>query len=87
MVPYTVDGLMFLRYLGNELRGKELTEFRHHLLACYRCQVRLAEERALSLILRRSNPLFAAPIGLRTRVSGTLEKHGVMISEPASKAL
>jgi hypothetical protein len=85
MGPCTVDGLIFLRYLGNELPGKELAEFRQHLRACDTCRVRLAEERALSLLLRLSRPLYAAPAGLRARVSGTLEKHVVTISEAASK--
>jgi anti-sigma factor RsiW len=74
MAPCTVDSLIFLRYLGNELRGKELTEFRHHLGACDTCRVRHAEERALSLLLRRSRPLYSAPPALRARVAAAVEQ-------------
>jgi hypothetical protein len=58
-----------LRYLDNDLRGEELDAFRTHLETCAGCRASLEAELALSLLLRRSRPLYRAPDRLRTRVS------------------
>jgi anti-sigma factor RsiW len=69
MTPCVVDDRVFLRYLANELHGRQLTEFLRHLRSCEACGQRLAEERALSALLKRSRPLYAASPALRTRVN------------------
>jgi hypothetical protein len=61
-----------LRYLENDLQGEELDAFRTHLETCTGCRVSLEAELALSLLLRRSSPLYRAPDRLRARVSALL---------------
>ena len=61
-----------LRYLENDLQGEELDEFRAHLETCAGCWASLEAELALSLLLRRSGPLYVAPDRLRSRVSAIL---------------
>jgi anti-sigma factor RsiW len=58
-----------LLYLDNELKGQELEDFQNHLSGCDDCQQKLAEEDALSRLLRRSRPLYTASDSLRARVS------------------
>jgi hypothetical protein len=58
-----------LRYLDNDLHGEELDAFRNHLETCGGCRASLEAELALSLLLRRSRPLYSAPDWLRSRVS------------------
>ena len=57
------------RYLDNDLQGEELDAFRNHLETCGGCRASLEAEFALSLLLRRSRPLYSAPDRLRSRVS------------------
>ena len=64
--------LIFLQYIGGELCGRELEDFRRHLQVCDNCQTRLAEERELTMVLRRSCPLYEVPSTLRARVSAML---------------
>jgi hypothetical protein len=61
-----------LRYLENDLQGEELDAFRNHLETCGGCRVSLEAELKLSLVLRRSRPLYSAPDRLRSRVSALL---------------
>jgi hypothetical protein len=78
----TVDDYVFLRYLANDLHGRELTEFVSHLRTCEACGQRLAEERALSALMKRSRPLYAASPALRTRVARLF----VEFAEPSRRA-
>lgn len=55
-------------YIDNELRGQELEDFLAHLAGCADCILQVEEEQALSNLLRRSRPLYAAPDALRARV-------------------
>jgi anti-sigma factor RsiW len=61
-----------VRYLDNDLKGEELDAVRAHLEACAGCRASLEAELALSLLLRRSRPLYLAPHPLRSRVSAIL---------------
>jgi anti-sigma factor RsiW len=69
------DAVNILRYLDNELSGRELETFCVHLQSCPRCKVRLEEERAFSSVLHRSRPLYRAPEQLRSQVSEILKQH------------
>jgi anti-sigma factor RsiW len=69
------NGVNLLRYLDNELSGRELQAFCAHLQNCLTCKVRIEEERTLSILLRRSRPLYRAPEGLRYQVSEILRQH------------
>ena len=64
-----------LRYLDDDLHGKELAEFRSHLEACADCRTALEAEQALSRLLHRSRPLYLAPVSLRSRVSAAVMQH------------
>jgi len=68
------DIVNILRYLDNELSGAELESFRAHLKDCSTCQFRLEEERAFSIVLHRSRPLYRAPEELRSQVAEILKK-------------
>jgi len=68
------DAADVLRYLDNELGCQELETFREHLVSCPICQVRLEEERACSIVLSRSRPLYRAPEELRRQVSEILKR-------------
>jgi mycothiol system anti-sigma-R factor len=57
-----------LLYLDNELRGKELENFREHLSGCVVCREQLEEEQEFSDLLHRSRPLYTDPDELRARV-------------------
>jgi anti-sigma factor RsiW len=62
-----------LRYLDDELSGKELEAFLVHLSTCQKCRERTEGERALSSLLRESRPLYTAPLELRARLSAVLD--------------
>ena len=64
-----------LRYLDDDLHGKDLAEFRSHLEACADCRTDLEAEQALSRLLDRSRPLYSAPVALRSRVSAAVMQH------------
>jgi mycothiol system anti-sigma-R factor len=55
-------------YLDHGLYGQHLAEFSAHLELCGDCRQELAAEDELSLLLRRSGPLYFAPDGLRDRI-------------------
>jgi anti-sigma factor RsiW len=69
------DAVNILRYLDNELSGRELETFRAHLQSCPTCKVRLEEERVFSSVLHRARPLYRAPEQLRSQVSEILRQH------------
>jgi len=64
-----------LRYLDDDLQGRELDDFRSHLKACADCRAALEAEQALSSLLHRSRPLYSAPPALRSRVSAAVMQH------------
>ena len=64
-----------LRYLDHDLQGEELDAFRDHLETCAGCRASLESELALSLVFRRSRPLYSAPDRLRSRVSALLRSN------------
>ena len=59
-------------FLDDELRGSEAEHFREHIASCADCRELLAEEQALSQLLRRTRPLYQASEVLRARVSDIL---------------
>jgi mycothiol system anti-sigma-R factor len=67
------NSVKILRYLDNDLEGRELDEFHSHLGSCSNCRTQLEKEKALSHLLRRSRPLYSAPASLRARVSAATE--------------
>jgi hypothetical protein len=69
-----------LRYLDQDLHGRELLQFRTHLVECATCKQEIDAEEELSLLRHRSPPLYAAPAGLRDRVLGA-------IGDPAAEPL
>jgi anti-sigma factor RsiW len=69
------DAVNILRYLDNELSGRELETFCAHLQSCPTCKMRLEEERGFSSVLHRSRPLYRAPEQLRSQVSEILKQH------------
>jgi len=69
------DAANILRYVDNELSGRELETFCAHLQSCRTCKMRLEEERAFSSALHRSRPLYRAPEQLRGQVSEILKQH------------
>ena len=72
-----------LRYLGNDLQGQELEEFRAHLQSCASCRAHFDSEKALSQTMHRSRPLYSAPAALRARVSALAIQH----SAPESRGI
>jgi mycothiol system anti-sigma-R factor len=64
--------LDILRFLDNQLNGRELEAFRAHLKTCKECTLQLGAEQALSRLLHDSVPLYTAPLALRARVSAVL---------------
>jgi mycothiol system anti-sigma-R factor len=64
-----------LRYLDDDLQGKELDDLRAHLEACADCLATLQAERALSSLLCRTRPLYSAPDPLRSRVSAIVTEY------------
>jgi anti-sigma factor RsiW len=75
------DRVTALRYLDGDLQGQELADFRSHLKACADCRTALEAEQALSSLLRRSRPLYSAPLALHSRVSAAVMQHSA--SRPA----
>jgi anti-sigma factor RsiW len=73
MIPCDEYRVKILRYLDNDLRGRELDDFRSHLEACADCRASLEAEQALSHLLQRSRPLYSASAALRSRVSAVLQ--------------
>jgi len=71
-----------LRYLDNELGGRDLETFRAHLQSCPICKVRVEEERAFSSVLHRSRPLYRAPEELRRQVSEILQQRPAASGAP-----
>jgi anti-sigma factor RsiW len=69
MNPCDRYSIAMMRYLDNELSGRELTDFHDHLLECANCRSSLAGEQALLALLKRSRPLYSAPEALSARVS------------------
>jgi anti-sigma factor RsiW len=67
------DAVNILRYLDDELSGRELETLRAHLKSCRTCQRRLEEEQAFSRVLQLSRPLYRAPDELRSQVSEILQ--------------
>ena len=82
MIPCNEHSLGILRYLDNDLCGKELEEFRTHLKGCVDCQALLEEEQELSHILHRSRPLYTVPGALRVRVSADMVRHAGQNRKP-----
>jgi mycothiol system anti-sigma-R factor len=68
------NNLNILRYLDNQLSGRELEAFVAHLETCKECTLQLEAEQALSRLLRDSSPLYPAPLALRARVSAVLNQ-------------
>ena len=62
-----------VRYLENQLNDSELEKFSFHLVGCIQCKQNLAQERALSRILQRSQPLYQAPAELRAWLARTVQ--------------
>jgi anti-sigma factor (TIGR02949 family) len=56
------------RFLDKELSTEDHEDFRLHLQECEACRTKLAEEEDLSGLLRRTQPLYSTPDGLRQRV-------------------
>jgi anti-sigma factor RsiW len=69
MNPCDRYSIAMMHYLDSELSGRELADFRDHLLECANCRSNLAGEQALSALLKRSRPLYSAPEALSARVS------------------
>jgi hypothetical protein len=61
-----------LRFLENDLKGRELDDFRSHLRDCADCRAHMEAEKALSQTLKRSRPLYSAPAALRERVAAAV---------------
>jgi anti-sigma factor RsiW len=78
MKPCHEYAVRALRYLDNDLKEKELEDFRSHLESCLDCRACLDAEKALSQTLHRSRPLYSAPASLRDRVAAMVAQH----SEP-----
>jgi anti-sigma factor RsiW len=64
-----------LRYLEEQLHGRELENFEAHMRSCSSCQEQLYEEQELSRILRRAHPLYSVPAELRAQISDVLAQH------------
>lgn len=58
-----------LLYLDNDLEAQELEDFLSHLESCAGCREHLEAEKKLSATLRRTRPLYSAPVALRDRVA------------------
>jgi anti-sigma factor (TIGR02949 family) len=58
--------------LDDELRGSEAERLRRHIAGCADCREFLAQEEALSQLLRRTRPRYRASEALRARVAGIL---------------
>jgi mycothiol system anti-sigma-R factor len=70
-------------YLDRELSGRDLEDFQAHLEECEACRGELEAQERLSVLLRRSRPLYSAPDALRARVMQTAESFPPTASLPA----
>lgn len=75
MNPCHEYGAKTLLYLDKALTGPELEGFRSHLNSCSNCREHVEAEEALSHLLHRSRPLYAAPDSLRSRMSAAAVSH------------
>jgi hypothetical protein len=57
-----------LRYLGNDLKGQELEDFRSHSEACDNCRAHLKAEKAIPKLCIDLALGYSAPVALRDRV-------------------
>jgi anti-sigma factor RsiW len=78
--------LDILLYLDNALTGRKLEDFRAHLEVCCDCKERLEEERALSLLLRETRPLYVAPQALRTRIAAPATERAAALSRASVRS-
>jgi anti-sigma factor RsiW len=76
------DDVNVLQYLGGELKGSELEEFREHLVVCEDCKVQLQEEQVLSQMFLRSRPLYLASATLRDRIAAVLDQDPSAVIRP-----
>jgi mycothiol system anti-sigma-R factor len=74
MNPCDDYAVKILRYLDDDLEEEELREFRTHIAPCVNCSAHLTAERALSKLLGRTRPLYAAPAALRARVASVVSQ-------------
>jgi anti-sigma factor (TIGR02949 family) len=65
--------------LDDELGGSEADRLRQHIACCADCRQFLAQEQALSQLMRRTRPLYRASEGLRARVAGILSSEAYEI--------
>jgi mycothiol system anti-sigma-R factor len=70
-------------YLDRELSGRDLEDFQAHLEECEACRGELEAQESLSVLLRRSRPLYSAPDALRARVMQAAESFPPTASLPA----
>jgi mycothiol system anti-sigma-R factor len=70
-------------YLDRELSGRDLEDFQAHLKECEACRGELEAQESLSVLLRRSRPLYSAPDALRARVMETAESFSPTANLPA----
>jgi mycothiol system anti-sigma-R factor len=70
-------------YLDRELSGRDLEDFQAHLEECEACWGELEAQERLSVLLRRSRPLYSAPDALRARVMQTAESFPPTANLPA----
>lgn len=75
MNPCDEHAVRTLRYLDNDLKGKEREDFRAHLESCPACRAYLEAEKALSQTLHRSRPLYSAPAELHRQVAAIVVQH------------
>jgi len=62
-----------LAYLEGRLDGDELARFCCHIKRCAECAQLLAEEQALTALLRSARPLYTAPPDLRAKCAAARE--------------
>ena len=70
-------------YLDRELSGRDLEDFQAHLEECEACRGELEAQESLSVLLRRSRPLYSAPDALRARVMQTAESFSPTANLPS----
>jgi anti-sigma factor RsiW len=72
MNSHDEDPVQILRYVQGDLNQQEMAEFSRHLRVCGECRARVEEEKALSMLLKKSAPLFIARAELHGRVAESL---------------